>query len=70
LEVWLLGYQVEDVKRLGDQTLLNVAPAAGFQVIRFPGHEGPLQVHVASGGTEIITLPLPRQAPGQPDCSR
>ena len=68
VEIWLLGYQAKEVKRLGDHYLVKVGPAPGFQVIRFAGHAGTLQVHVVNGGTEIITLPQACRSPGQPDC--
>jgi len=57
IEVWLLEYQAEKVWRWQDHFLVAVKPESGYQIIRFPGNEGPLTVHIVAGREEIIQLP-------------
>ncbi len=70
VEVWLLGYRAQEVRRLGDHYLVAVEPAAGFQVIRFAGNESALQVHVVRAGVEIAALPKFCRSAQNPDCSQ
>jgi len=57
IEVWLLDYQAEKVWHRQDHFLVTVKVERGYQIIRFPGNEGPLTVHIMAGEEEIIQLP-------------
>lgn len=57
VEVWLLGYQAIQVQRLGEHVAVQVAQGPGLQIIRFPGQEGALTVHIVQHGAELVTLP-------------
>jgi hypothetical protein len=57
VEVWLLNYQAKSVRQVEANFLIDVIPASGFEIIRFPGNEGPLAVYIINNGKEIIQLP-------------
>ena len=57
LEVWLLGYQAVRVRQLGNHFGVQVVAAPGYQVIRFPGVEAAIAVHLIENGREILQLP-------------
>ena len=68
LDIWLLGYQVDEVRQLGDHYLVAVHPAPGLQVIRFQGNEAALAIHVVDGDQEIIRLPRSCRNERDVDC--
>jgi Tol biopolymer transport system component len=45
------------VERPGYHFALHVTPAAGYQVIRFPGEEDVLAVHLIEDGRELLQVP-------------
>lgn len=44
-------------ERLGDHFAVHVVPIEGYQVIRFPGVEGTLAVHLVENRQELLELP-------------
>ncbi len=61
-EVWLLGYHALRVQQLGNHFVVRVTPATGYQIVRFPGIEDAIAVHLVENEREILQLP---QAPPQ-----
>lgn len=70
IEIWLLGYQAHGVQRLGEHFAVQVTSAAGFQIIRFAGSEGPVSVHIVKDGAELLQLPKFCLSAANPDCLR
>jgi hypothetical protein len=56
VEVWLLNYRATAVKQMGEHYIVEVQPATGFQVIRFAGNEGALDVRVYANAVEVARL--------------
>lgn len=57
IEVWLWGYHATHLQRLDNHFGLQVTVAPGYQIVRFPGVEDAIVVHLVENGREILQLP-------------
>jgi len=57
IEVWLWGYRAVRLQRLDQHFGLQVKAASGYQIIRFPGIEDAIAIHLVENGHEILQLP-------------
>jgi hypothetical protein len=57
IEVWLWGYRAVRLHRLDQHFGLEVTAAPGYQIIRFPGLEDAIAIHLVENGREILSLP-------------
>lgn len=57
VEVWLLGYQAQEARRLGQHVALPVKAAPGYQILRFAYEESPLTIHLVENGHDVVQLP-------------
>jgi hypothetical protein len=69
IEVWLLDYRANSVRRVGEHFAVEVSLAKGFQIIRFAGNEGAVAIHVVMNDREIIRLPKFCRGAANLDCS-
>lgn len=53
IEVWLLNYQVKNIKRFGEHYAIEVENAPGYQIVRFPGNERVISVILTTNGQKI-----------------